>query len=537
MAAQVEDVTGARRSLWLKFEATVDWSHQPHVDRVLRVYENIAPDRDATDYESFNTLLKRDGFELDRIGRIVPHAASSEPTSSNADDSVTSGIIVGRRYQLDDAPLGEGGFGRVFMATDTMARFGDPERVVVKMLKREALQDASAVARFRQEIRIGFGLRHPKLLQILDSGGNDEEGAWYVSPYADGGSLFKLVQPGGLSVSLILEVIRDVCAGVQHLHNVDTLHRDLSPGNVLQLNGSWVVSDFGLSISDSMPASYVTSTGVGLLGTPAFISPEQRSSLHSATRLSDVYGLGKLLQYVTEGRWPEFEPVLSNPLRAVILRACAFEPSSRYPSVNAFLSAVEVSLAEPPVGAKSESNADIADRYELGLKAGRLGDSEAREILQWLNQLDVSVGRQDLLYRRVYGSLTYRDHLRMWRNDPERFCESLRVYCTLTLEADLKFAEVDEPASVIYQADRAAGDPRVREISIATLATLGQYYNRYMVRDLIVEMIKTTNKGPLVAPTVSGLRESDGGGWVVSVLNVEELPGYIRGWIRELGTT
>lgn len=520
-----EDVAGERRSKWLRYEAAVDWTDSAQLVRVLRVFENVVPAATDPRFDSFRTQVARDGFDLDERGRLR--------WQDSASPDIASAKLVGGRYRLDDAPVGEGGFGQVYFATDTMARFGDPERVALKRLLPWALEDGAAVSRFRREIRIGTTLRHPSLMPVLDVGEEVDTGDWYVTPIADGGSLWASVRNTPFDPDAVLDVMRSVASGVQHLHTMQTLHRDLSPGNVLKMGDRWVLSDFGLSVSEAVPSSLETSVGVNQLGTRAFCAPEQLASLHSADERSDVFGLGKLLQYVTEAHLPYGIPSANNPARSVILKATATDPEQRYSSVTDFMAALEVALA--PVPTSAESNADRADRYEAGLRDGRLGADSAREVLSWLTSLDADSPRAEQHIIRVVTALSPADVKLMWAIDRSEFMMVLRKYSRVILAADLGFNGVDRPARFLFSTDRALSDPEVRLLVVSTLARLGQNWNRYLARNLLIDLLNARpSAGVLLEPTVSGLRESEAVSWVLAESDPDDFPAPLRGWLRSL---
>ena len=122
----------------------------------------------------------------------------------------------------------------------------------------------------------------------------------------------------------------------------------------------------------------------------------------------------------------------------------------------------------------------------------------------------------------------------MWRLDSDLFSQVFRSFCTLVLTARLGFEGVDAPARKIFQVDRVAKDPQIRHLTIATLAELGRNYNRFLVRNLVVQIFNDTRSGPLLTPTISGLRESESIDWVLAESDPDDYASELRGWLREL---
>ena len=523
---------GERRSRWADYERSVDWADEAHLERVARVYEQVLPEMGSPELQATMVVLARDGWTLTSLQQIQPSEQPARLTYAPA-VAVETNSLLGRRYLLDGEPVGAGGFGAVFFATDTFARFGDPKRVAVKKLLPQALLNVDAARRFQREIKIISGLSHPNVLPILDSGDDEAEGEWYAMPIADGGSLVDLVPKGvGLDVAAVLEVLREVAAGIQHLHTRNTIHRDLTPGNVLRVNGSWMVSDFGLSVAEDWATGFRTTSVFGM-GTGGFISPEQIDSFKDVTHLTDIFSLGKLTQYMTTGNWPTSPVLANNPLRGIIQRATQHEPADRYPNVGDFLAAVEMELGKPPAG--PETSTDVAERYVRGLREGTISSNEAEEIMGWMRLLDPAASRYEEHILEVGSAFTWEALKTMWEVDPEAFEYVVRAFCKVVLEnGHLGFAGVDAPARVIYWADSVAQSPSIRQIVITSLCLLGSSYNRWMVADLIDTILKSTNIDALDEPTLSGFRAAGDGAaeWALSGKEFENYNRRLGGWLR-----
>jgi hypothetical protein len=404
--------------------------------------------------------------------------------------------------------------------------------VAVKKLLPAALSDVDAARRFKREIRIISGLSHPNVLSILDSGDDSADGEWYAMPIADGGSLVDIVPQGvGLNAAAVLEVLREVVAGVQHLHTRNTIHRDLTPGNVLQVNGSWVVSDFGLSVAEEWATGFRT-TSVFAMGTSGFVSPEQIDSFKDVTHLTDIFSLGKLMQYMTTGNWPISPVLANNPLRGIIQRATQHEPADRYQNVGDFLAAVEMELGEPPTG--PETSRDVAERYVRGLREGAISSNEANEIMGWMRLLDPAASRYEEHILQVGSAFTWEALKTMWEVDPEAFEYIIRAFCKVVLDnGHLGFAGVDAPARVLYWADSVAQSPSIRQVVIRSLCILGRSYNRWMVADLIDTILRTTTADFLDEPTLSGFQAAgdNAAEWALSGKDFENYGRRLGSWL------
>ena len=195
--------------------------------------------------------------------------------------------------------LGEGAMGAVFQA-----RQESLDRIVaLKVMSAHLAGDPTFVQRFQREARVMARLEHPNILHCYAVG--EDRGFHYLAmEYVDGGSLGSLLRKvGKLSVGDALHVIIAAATGLQHAHELDMIHRDIKPDNILITSKGIVkVADLGLAkaMTDDMS---LTRTGSGA-GTPVYMSPEQaRDSKHVDGR-SDIYSLGCMLYRCLVGKPP-----------------------------------------------------------------------------------------------------------------------------------------------------------------------------------------------------------------------------------------
>ena len=187
-----------------------------------------------------------------------------------------------------------------------------------------------------------------------------------ITEYIPGETLEQLVRRGGpLTADRAAHIIAQVCEAASELHAHGVVHRDIAPGNVIvNGNGAYLI-DPGIARLPSAGARRDTT----VLGTHGFAAPEQYGFAQTDAR-SDVYALGKLLEYALAGEAgdaaAEGARSINPRLRAVIDRACAFEPSARYQDVAAFRKALDAAIggANTPIR-KTEQ------RKEQGIKAAQ----------------------------------------------------------------------------------------------------------------------------------------------------------------------
>src|SRR6185503_17305063 len=207
-------------------------------------------------------------------------------------------------------PLGEGGMGTVYLAEDT--HLG--RRVAIKFPSINS-DSHDYRARFLREARSVSELSHPGIATLFDYGETKEGRPFLVMELAKGRPLSELFRKGELSLPRAVAIVRDVAAALVEAHARGVVHRDIKPSNiVIDDNGQVKVLDFGLAkqlnrdhTQGSEPEARTllstdTQSGV-VLGTPAYLSPEQATSGEIDGR-SDLFSLGTLLYESITGRTP-----------------------------------------------------------------------------------------------------------------------------------------------------------------------------------------------------------------------------------------
>jgi serine/threonine-protein kinase len=206
---------------------------------------------------------------------------------------------IGGRYRLDRR-LGAGGMSTVFLAIDTVLE----RQVAVKLLAEHLADDEVFVQRFRHEALAAARLQHPNIVQVFDSGQDEQSHRHYiVMEYVDGPSCSDLLREHGqLGIDDTVRIIVEACHGLDYAHRAGVVHRDVKPGNLLISNetGAVKLADFG--IAKAAEQTRVTQVG-SVLGTAAYLSPEQAQG-KEAGPASDIYSLGVCAYQLLTGRLP-----------------------------------------------------------------------------------------------------------------------------------------------------------------------------------------------------------------------------------------
>jgi serine/threonine-protein kinase len=187
------------------------------------------------------------------------------------------------------AKLGQGGMSEVYLGLNTRTR----EQRAVKIVAKQASKLASAYARFLREIEIIRKLSHPRIVRIYESG-ELEDCYFYVMDFIEGGSLAQHLANGRLPLGESLGILEDICQAMCHAHGAGVIHRDLKPGNILlDRNGAAFISDFGIAKTLVSQATDLTRSNE-VMGTMAYLAPEQRINARSVDRRADVFAIGAI---------------------------------------------------------------------------------------------------------------------------------------------------------------------------------------------------------------------------------------------------
>lgn len=249
------------------------------------------------------------------------------------------------RYIIERV-LGAGGMSAVMLATDT--RLGVQR--AIKLLHRQFLQSDQLRTRFKNEAHAQAGLRHPNILMVHDVV-EDDNGLYLVMELAEGGSLAsRLASQGPLSPRAAATVGAEMARALAIAHDADVIHRDIKPDNVLfDKHGTLKIADFGIArVADRNPN--LTRTGM-IIGTWAFMPPEQRESARQTDGRADIYAIGATLYNIVTGQTSSalhnretharaFEGV-PDALARVIIQCTRFEPDDRYPDCRALAADLE----------------------------------------------------------------------------------------------------------------------------------------------------------------------------------------------------
>jgi len=277
------------------------------------------------------------------------------------------------QYQITGR-LGEGGMGAVYLAQHTLIG----RQAAIKVLKAEFSHNPEVVDRFFNEARAASAIRHPGIVEIYDFGYHTDESAYLVMENLEGESLeARMRRLRRLPVDHAVNLIRQVASGLAAAHDKEIVHRDLKPDNIFVVPDPDIpggertkILDFGIAklATQGGPGSYKTSTGT-VMGTPAYMAPEQCKGAGHVDRRADLYALGCILfemlcgqpPFVAEGGGEVmaqhiyasppsplgFDPSIPGEVDGFILRLLAKEADHRYQNAREVLAAIDEITRSP----------------------------------------------------------------------------------------------------------------------------------------------------------------------------------------------
>src|SRR5215213_5960069 len=305
--------------------------------------------------ESSGGFMESPVFELGL--KIISSNSARKSSKPNGSADSLIGTTIDQRYLVERA-LGHGGIGKVYFARDLKLH---NKPVVIKVLLDASIKDAYVVKKFRQEVEALARIDHPNVVSVLGAGELPDGKPFIVMQYVSGMTLRSQIPIEGMDLERAAQVLKQIGAALDDVHEKGIFHRDLKPENIMlqSLKGTELVKvvDFGIAkVKDSVVApSTVDKVPVG---TVLYMSPEQLRGGERITAASDIYSMGVIAYEMVTGRRP-FNPTsapqllelhragvrvkpidlrasLSTQAQAIILRSLSFERADRYQSAAEF---------------------------------------------------------------------------------------------------------------------------------------------------------------------------------------------------------
>jgi WD40 repeat protein len=321
-------------------------------------------------FEVHRAAAAADGPSASATTSLPP---GTEPAAPPPPDGAGPGRRVGGYEVL--AEIGRGGMGVVYKARQA----GLGRLVALKVVLAGEHGGPRELARFRTEATAAARLHHPHIVEVHDVGEHDGR-PFLALEWVEGGSLAERLTGAPWPAREAARLVQALAGAAHHAHQRGVIHRDLKPANVLlTADGQPKVADFGLARrlaqGDTLTADHAPPTATGaVLGTPAYMAPEQVAGAKEVGPAADVYALGSILYELLTGRPPfrgvgvletleqvrsrepappsRLQPRLPRDLDTVCLKCLRKEPAKRYASAEALAEDLGRFLAGEPVRAR-----------------------------------------------------------------------------------------------------------------------------------------------------------------------------------------
>ncbi len=229
--------------------------------------------------------------------------------------------------------IGQGGAAEIYKAKQESL----DRDVAVKILSSNFSDDPEIVRRFERESVVVAKLNHPNIVNVIDKGSTGGR-YYFIMNYIDGTSLREVIDSGKVSLKVKMEMIVQVCKALDYAHNNGVIHRDIKPANVLiDRQGNALVADFGIAQIVGIPETEMTSSDM-IMGTLAYMSPEQKLSSTNVDQTTDIYATGIMIYEILVGKKPlgrfklpsEIDNKIPKAYDTLITKCLASEAKDRY---------------------------------------------------------------------------------------------------------------------------------------------------------------------------------------------------------------
>jgi poly(3-hydroxybutyrate) depolymerase/tRNA A-37 threonylcarbamoyl transferase component Bud32 len=332
----------------------------------------------------------------------APPATTPEPSHASARSTNRAALPPELSYPTIPGyeilgRLGQGGMGQVFKArADTTDRI-----IALKIIRSDRQEDVQLIRRFQREAKAGRRLDHPNIVAFYDAH-EIENFCFLTMEYVEGSDLAQLLEQtsGPMPVPLACDCARQAALGLQHAHARGLIHRDIKPSNLLMTKSGDVVKilDMGLARLGACPdtghaESELTHSGV-MMGTPAYMAPEQVFDARNVDGRADIYSLGCTLYHLLAGRPPHRHQMKEPPpvdwvrsdvspiLAAVVRQMMARMPEDRYPAAADVVRALTPFCHGRTNVTQWDDDADV--EALVPRKANATGPSRMLQRLVWL---------------------------------------------------------------------------------------------------------------------------------------------------------
>lgn len=387
--------------------------------------------------------------------------------------------------------LGAGGQGEVWLV-----RNSSNEQLVMKhpLASADVSEGSPERARFQREARIQSTLRHPGIMPIL---GIYRSAAhlFFTMPYAST-SLEDRLKSGALSEVESVEIILKIADSIEYAHSEGVLHRDLKPANILLVSDKWVVSDFGLCLDVNSDSITITQSKT-VVGSVAYMAPEQFDNAHEVTETADVLSIGKIFYHCLTGKipFPYFQKeLIPAKFRYIVVKCVAEDPLQRYQTVGEFKRELELLATSAPDLTPPMERARVLNAKSLEGK---------RQATKELAKILIENSDDEIFYKEFVTYLSA-DTLAAIRSVAgEEFGQIVDAFEQYS-EGSHPFSYTDDIANFFANVIRVSSDFEIRRKAFRKMLIVGADHNRFYVGQTFAKVVASL-KGSGDVAMISGL--------------------------------
>lgn len=292
------------------------------------------------------------------------HKQKTFPGFATTDEVVAQEKLPGKIgiYKIESF-LEKGGMSLVYLGTHPETK----DLITIKVLSPKFLSHPEAVRRFLNEAEIIAMTDHPNIVKLYGHG--EWEGGLYIAmEFVEGVSLRQLLQHNPMSLRKALEIVLEIAYALCHLHTHGVIHRDLKPENILFTNSGLIkVIDFGIAQLLNDKQDLASSQKSRFIGTPFYMSPEQRSRPETVTYSSDIYSLGIIAYELILGKLSHGQihiSLIPKGLQKIIAKVLQPNVEDRYQDIVDFISDLSAYLNSDQLEKEKKGNDQFSEISE-----------------------------------------------------------------------------------------------------------------------------------------------------------------------------
>ena len=310
-------------------------------------------------HEVSQVKQERSELSIEPAAQEYATSPQAEQHTPSQETPTPSTYWLTKRYEVLEQ-IGAGGMGKVFRVMDHKL----DTVIALKVLLPSLTDNPKALSRFTEEVRLARQVTDRHIARTFDIGEHD--GLYFITmEYIEGESLTQLLtRRGRLDKAECIDIGLQLCKGLIAAHEADITHRDLKPDNILiEKGGRVVITDFGIAQQQTQHDKQSQTSEKSVIGTPAYMAPEQFTKQHPIDARTDLYALGAILFEIFTGSraWVGDDPLvlmstritapppdpkerckdIDEAVAALLQRCMAKEPQDRYPNTQTLLQALK----------------------------------------------------------------------------------------------------------------------------------------------------------------------------------------------------